>query len=130
MPDETPQPDPGGRLSVLVVEDEFLIAMDLEMMLEDNGHTVLGPVDSVEGALRLLENARPDVAVLDVNLRGRPVMPVADRLRGLRVPFVLASAYRSLDFDGSQALAGVENVGKPIYERRLLDALARAFKPA
>jgi two-component system, response regulator PdtaR len=46
------------------------------------------------------------------------------------VPFVLASAYRSLDFDGSEAVAGAENVGKPIYEQPLLEALGRAVRPA
>ncbi|MGN7871534.1 hypothetical protein [Paracoccus sp. 22332] len=56
---------PGDRISVLIVEDEMMIALDVQMMLEDNGYAVLGPVGSVEGALRLLDDTRPDVAVLD-----------------------------------------------------------------
>ncbi|ULB12456.1 response regulator (plasmid) [Cereibacter azotoformans] len=130
MPNETPQPRPSRGLSVLIVEDEFLIALDLQMMLEDAGHSVLGPAGTVAAALRLLEGTPPDVATLDLNLRGQLVVPVAVRLRDLQIPFVLASAYASRGFDGSEALAGAENVGKPIHPRRLLDALGRAVGSA
>ncbi|SFG64246.1 Response regulator receiver domain-containing protein [Palleronia marisminoris] len=126
MHDETNKPGAGGSLSVFVVEDEFLIAMDVEMMLEQNGHAVIATAPSVENALRLLEEARPDVALLDMNLRGELVFPVAERLRSLNIPFVLASAYGTVDFEGGEAVADAENIGKPINERRLLDALRRA----
>ncbi|MFC3170320.1 response regulator [Paracoccus fontiphilus] len=112
---------------MLVVEDEMMIALDVQMMLEDNGYTVLGPAGSVEGALRLLDELRPDVAVLDGNLRGRPVIPVARRLRSLEIPFVLSSAYDIFTFDGSDVLAGAENVQKPVSENRLIAALQRAL---
>lgn len=69
MPDKSVRCPPDGRALVLVVEDEMMIAFDLQMMLEDNGCRVLGPVASVDSALRLLEDTRPDVAVLDGNLR-------------------------------------------------------------
>lgn len=128
MHDDTVSPAPGRGFSVLVVEDEFLIAMDLETILEQNGHTIVGPACSVDAALRLLERERPDVAVLDVNLRGQPVLPVAERLRNLRIPFVLASAYTAADFDEREALANAENVGKPINKRRLVEALDRAVE--
>ena len=123
---ETLQPALKDGLAVLVVEDEFLIAMDVEAILEDHGYVVLGPVGSVEEALRLLEEGRPDVAVLDVNLRGQLVFPVAKRLQVLNIPFVIASAYRSMKFDGAGAVSGAENIDKPIQERRLLEALSRA----
>ena len=126
MQDETNKLGAGGSLSVLVVEDEFLIAMDVEMMLEQNGHAVIASAHSVEDALSLLEDARPDVALLDMNLRGELVFPVAERLRSLNIPFVLASAYGTVDFEGCEAVADAENIGKPINERRLLDALRRA----
>ena len=128
-----PGPTPGspppssGRL-VLVVEDEFLIALDLEQLLRRHGWRVLGPAATVDQALRLLRGAAPDVALLDVNLRGEPVTPVAEELRARGVPFVLASAY---DGPGlvAAALAGAPAVGKPTDERRLLAALARAVAP-
>jgi CheY-like chemotaxis protein len=80
-------------------------------------------------ALRLLEGGEvPDVALLDVNLRGEMVMPVAERLRVLGVPFVLASAYDGVQL-AALGLAGVPAVGKPARERVLLAALVRAVRP-
>ena len=119
---------PRGRL-VLVVEDEFLIAWDLELLLARHGWRVLGPAASVAQALRLLdEGEAPDVALLDVDLRGEPVAPVAAELRARGVPFVLASAYH-VPAQAAAALAGAPNIGKPTDERRLLAALARAVAP-
>ena len=121
-------PPPPGRL-VLVVEDEFLIALDLEQLLRRHGWRVLGPAATVDQALRLLRGGEtPDVALLDVNLRGEPVTPVAEELRARGVPFVLASAYDRLG-PAAAALAGALNVGKPTDERRLLAALAQAATP-
>src|SRR5215212_8822543 len=77
------QPRPDGRL-VLVVEDEFLIAMDLELLLRRHGWRVLGPAATVAEALRLLADERPDVALLDLNLRGELATPVAEELRAGR----------------------------------------------
>lgn len=113
--------------SVLVVEDEPMIAMDIQMMLEQHGLRVLGPVGTVERALGLLERALPDVAVLDLNLRGRLVIPVAERLRDLGVPFIIASADPSVA--GSEAVfAGAQGIGKPIQEQHLLAALHHAAR--
>ena len=105
---------------VLVVEDEALIAMELERLL--------GPAATVDGALRLLDGATPDVALLDVNLRGAMVTPVAEALRARGVGFVLASAYDAAQLT-AEVLAGASNVGKPVNARRLLAALARAVRP-
>jgi two-component system, response regulator PdtaR len=121
-------PPPDGRL-VLVVEDEFLIALDLELLLRRHGWRVLGPAATVAAALRLLRGAMPDVALLDVNLGGELVTPVAAALRARGVPFVLASAYDRLGLLRDAVLAAAPNVGKPTDERRLLAALARAVAP-
>ena len=67
------------------------------------------------------------MALLDVNLRGELVTPVAEALRARGVPFVLASAYDQVELVAS-ALAGVPNVGKPTDEARLLTALAQAVE--
>jgi CheY-like chemotaxis protein len=120
-------PPPDGRL-VLVVEDEFLIALDLELLLRRHGWRVLGPAATVAAALRLLAGTIPDVALLDVNLGGELVTPVAEELRARGVPFVLASAYDRLG-PTAAALAGALNVGKPTDERRLLATLAQAAAP-
>lgn len=79
-----------GR-SILIVEDEPLIAMMLEDFLESLGHTVAGTCDTVACALGKVEEGGFDLAILDVNLKGENVWPVASRLRERNVPFVIAT---------------------------------------
>jgi len=81
-----------GRL-VLIVEDEALVAMLLEDALIDAGCTIMGPAASVEQALGLLAQARPDAAVIDLNLGGETSTPVADALAEAGVPFLVATGY-------------------------------------
>jgi DNA-binding response OmpR family regulator len=107
----------------LCVEDEILIAMELELVLTEAGFGVIGPVPTVAAALALLAGRRPDAAVLDVNLRGERVTPVAEALRAMAVPFVLTSAYGGAELASDAALAGARNVGKPTKPALLLDAL-------
>lgn len=109
--------------TVLIVEDEFLIAMDLQSMLERRGWRVMGPVATVAGAVLLLERERPSVALLDVNLGNELVTPLAIQLTDLGIPFAVASAYDRPEIVGGAALAGAPNVGKPAQERRLLTVL-------
>jgi DNA-binding NarL/FixJ family response regulator len=73
---------------VLLVEDEALIAMEVARGLAQSGYRVLGPASTVACALALLQGERPDVAILDVNIRGERVTPVARELSALGVPFV------------------------------------------
>ena len=80
-----------ARRSILIVEDEPLIAMMLEDFLESLGHSVAATCDSVECALKKVENGGFDLAILDVNLKGENVWPVASRLRERKVPFVIAT---------------------------------------
>jgi two-component SAPR family response regulator len=104
---------------VLVVEDEFFIAMELEAVLEASGCVVLGPAPSVGTVLNLLEVERPDCAVLDVSVRGEWITPVAELLATMEVPFILASAYGDRDFE-SAVLQNALNVGKPTDPARLV----------
>ncbi|MEP7130919.1 MAG: response regulator [Sphingomicrobium sp.] len=80
----------GGR-TILIVEDEPLIAMMLEDFLDSLGHKVSGTCDTVQGALDEVEKGGFDLAILDVNLKGESVWPVATRLRERNVPFVIAT---------------------------------------
>ena len=81
-------------LSVLVVEDEALVALNLEDMLSDLGHSVAGAAMRIEQALAMIEaGCAADVAILDVNLAGKPVFPVAERLADLGIPLVFATGY-------------------------------------
>jgi DNA-binding response OmpR family regulator len=82
---------------ILVVEDEALIAMLIEDGLLDAGAKVVGPAATVGEAMQLIDQAASDggldAAVLDINLEGNAVSPVADKLAALGVPFVFATGY-------------------------------------
>src|SRR6185295_10525742 len=83
----------GGSACILVVEDEALIAMDLQALLEDAGYRVLGPVNSPKAALAALESEEPDLALLDVNLGGTDVFVVADALAKLNAPIIFLTGH-------------------------------------
>jgi len=86
----------GDRL--LIVEDETLLAMELSDKLSALGWHIIGPVSSVEEAFRLIaEDALPDVAMLDINLKGHLVYPLADLLQRGGVPFVFCTGYEQVD---------------------------------
>jgi DNA-binding response OmpR family regulator len=76
---------------VLVVEDEVLIAMDIQAQLEDAGWDVLGPAGTVLQAQALLSQSIPGFAVLDINLGKDTSFPVADLLAQSGVPFLFLS---------------------------------------
>lgn len=79
--------------SVLVVEDEPLIAMLLVDLLDELGCTVAAQARSVAEGLERVNDTLFDVAILDVNLRGEPVWPLADALQAKGICFVLATGY-------------------------------------
>ncbi|WP_114945839.1 response regulator [Microvirga calopogonii] len=78
---------------VLIVEDEYFIADDIAQVLEQAGAAVVGPAPNPETALVLLASARIDIAVLDIELHGKLVFPVADFLRARAIPFIFATGY-------------------------------------
>ncbi|WP_147023606.1 response regulator, partial [Microvirga aerophila] len=79
---------------VLIVEDEYFLADDLGRALTQLGAEVLGPVATREEAFDLLSTGeRIDLAVLDINLQGESVFPVADTLIEQGVPFLFATGY-------------------------------------
>jgi two-component SAPR family response regulator len=85
----------GERMNcrVLIVEDEAIIAMDLEMMLQDEGCDVVATVSSVKAALEQIGQHEIDCAFLDINLGHEQVFPVADALAKKGVPFALLSGH-------------------------------------
>lgn len=80
---------------ILIVEDEFLVADRTRRELEKNGAHIVGPVPSVELALDLLDEAAIDAAILDINLDGEKVYPLADILVEREIPFVFATGYET-----------------------------------
>jgi len=107
---------------ILVAEDEFLLAEDLREELEREGAEVLGPVPSVTGALALLRDGpAPGFAILDINLQGRFVWPVADALRVRQVPFIFATGYDAQAIP--QAYADIPRAEKPMEADRVVRIL-------
>jgi CheY-like chemotaxis protein len=114
----------GSRLTILVVEDEYMIAADLARSLEDLGMAVLGPAASVADALLLLNGEPgPDAAILDVNLGGERVFALADTLQKRGVPFVFATGYD--DWAIPSTYAHIRRFEKPVDIRALTEALQR-----
>jgi two-component system, response regulator PdtaR len=116
---------PQRGLAFLVVEDEILISLEIEDILTRNGCRVVGPASTVAAALALIEREAPDAAVLDVELRGERVTPVAAALKRRGIPYVLASACDGREIEAVSELVGVENLGKPMQPGRLIESLAR-----
>jgi DNA-binding response OmpR family regulator len=80
-------------LEVLIVEDETIVSFLVEDMLVELGCRAVRHAGSVAEALAALDVRRPDAAVLDVNLGGQKVYPVAERLRDTGVPFLFSTGY-------------------------------------
>ena len=79
---------------VFVLEDEALVLFNLEDILADLGCSVVGPALRLDQAHDLLDKAaQADLVILDVNIGGKPVFPLAERLRDLGVPLVFATGY-------------------------------------
>ena len=112
---------------MLVVEDEPLIAMLLEDMLGDLDITIAGVAESVPAALDMVEKADGlDAAILDMNLRGRSVEPVAEQLAARGIPFVFASGYGADALTSKHASAPV--LPKPFRREALEEALRQVFE--
>ncbi len=85
---------------ILIVEDEFLIAVSLEEAIRADGHEVVGPAASLAQALQFVENETFHVAILNLLLKGEPADPVCERLAEKGVPFAFASAIHADWYDG------------------------------
>lgn len=110
---------------VLVVEDEMMVSMLLEDMLADFGCTLVGPATRMEPALRLVENAEFDVAILDVNLNGDETYPIADALAARAIPFVFSSGYGAGRLH--EEYRSIPSLQKPFQQHQLERTLAAAL---
>ena len=112
---------------ILVVEDELMIRMLLEDMLGELGYTIAAEAARIDEALQAAKNADFDLAILDVNLNGEPISPVADALVARGMPFVFGTGY------GEQGLPetyrGRPTLKKPFQLDGLKQMLEKALKP-
>jgi len=118
---------PAGK-RILIVEDELMIRMLLEDMLAELGYTIAAEVGRLDEALRAVNNIELDVAILDVDVGGEPISPVADALAARGTPFVFATGY------GERGLPEAHRdrpiLKKPFQLDGLKQTLEKAIKPS
>lgn len=114
---------PGSRPSVLLVEDNAIIALDMASVLEALGCEVIGPAGNLAKAMSLAEGANLDAAVLDINLGEERCWKVAHKLADAGVPVVLASGYSRIEVDPRFERAPL--LPKPVLASDLKRALER-----
>lgn len=109
---------------ILVVEDEALIAVMVEDMLSEMGSAVVGPAATIEQAMALAHAEALDGAVLDVNVRGERIDPVAEALAARGVPMLFATGYGEVRLaSGAPAIV----IDKPYTQEKLARGLAAAM---
>lgn len=110
----------------LVLEDEFLVAMLIEDMLRDAGYEAIDMVANLDDALSAAQANAYEVAILDVNVVGRPSYPVADVLRARDIPFLFSTGYGPAGLHADYA--SVPALQKPFQQadfERVLNAVLR-----
>ena len=113
-------------VSVLLVEDEALIRMMIAEMIEQLGHSVAGEAGNIADALRLAQTATFEFAILDINLAGAKIDPVAEIISSRGVPFIFASGYGTAGVPKS--FGGRAVLQKPFLIERLGEAIEAALR--
>ena len=117
--------DAAGK-NVLVVEDEIMIRLLLEDMLGDLGYNIAAAVGRVDDAVKVARTGEFDVAILDVNLNGQTVSPVAEILEARGLPFVFATGYGERGLP--ERFSNRPTLQKPFQQENLGRILAQAFE--
>jgi CheY-like chemotaxis protein len=116
----------GGNLEgkrILVAEDEFLVALVVEETLQSLGCTVLGPFSELAEATAAATQEPIAAAVLDINLGGEMVYPLAEHLHRHGIPFVFTTGYAITDLP--ERFRGFERLSKPVDATTLTRAVHR-----
>jgi len=108
--------------NVLIVEDNFVVANALKYLIDGYGGSVSAMVPTLERAYEALAAAPVDIAVLDINLNGTSVVPLAEHLRAKGVPFVFLTGYGDAALL-PEHLRGQPRFDKPVEAERLVRAL-------
>ncbi|HVC57692.1 MAG TPA: response regulator [Stellaceae bacterium] len=115
------RPDNRQKASILIVEDEPMLAFALEEFLIDAGFAIAGVAGRLATALTMIESVVFDVAILDANLAGVDASPAASALRARGLPFIVVSGY--LPSQQGSAFSGALCLQKPYPPDRLIQAL-------
>jgi CheY-like chemotaxis protein len=114
------------QVSVLLVEDETLIRMMIAGMVEELGHTVVAEAGNINDALALARTANFEIAILDINVGGERIEPVAEIVAGRRLPFMFASGYGAAG--APQKFRDRPILQKPFLVERLGKAIEGLFQ--
>ena len=117
------------RPTVLVVEDEFIIALDLSETVEDLGYALEGPFADKKSAFSAIQDEMPDAAILDVYTSDGEVFPLADALVEAGVPIVFHSGHVTPE-EVIQRYPDAQACAKPCPPDKLIDALQEAVERA
>jgi DNA-binding LytR/AlgR family response regulator len=117
----------GAKPRILVVDDEFLVALDIAQSLRELGCEVIGPLAKIDETLALTRNVRLDGAVLDINLGGARSFVLAHALIARGVPVVFVTGYATENAEIPDRLRHILVLKKPLRERALATAVA-AFR--
>ena len=117
------------RPTVLVVEDEFIIALDLSETVRDLGFKVEGPFADKENAFIAIDQAMPDCAILDVKTADGDVFPLADALADAGVPLIFHSGHVAPD-DIAERYPQARACSKPCPPDRLITMISGALDDA
>jgi len=109
--------------TVLVIEDEFYLAMDVKEGIEQAGGTVCGPWPDAADGLAELRRGVPDCAVVDINLGQGPSFKIAEELKRRNVPFLFLTGYDAPSIP--PGFAEIERIEKPAGAERVVEAIAR-----
>lgn len=109
---------------ILIVEDEALISVMVTDMLTELGVHVVGPAATIMAALTLAETSEIDAAVLDVNVRGERIDPVAEILFRRQVPMLFATGYGEVKLESGRSALVID---KPYTQDKLLRGLTMAL---
>ncbi len=120
------RPETLRGLRILVVEDEALVLMEIEDMLHEFGCEVVGPASSVAAALAAIGENGIDGALLDMNLQGEHILPVAEELLARGVPFVFVTGYAN-NSGNAPALDDAPRLTKPFSLQKLKGAMTEQF---
>src|SRR5437773_1561254 len=109
-------------LRVLVVEDQALVALDIEALLTDEGAEVIGPATNMADALRLIGLNDVDAATVDFVLRDGRAYPLVDKLMAIKVPLVFVTACGADELP--PRYGSIPRIDKPFMSKNLVDQLA------
>jgi DNA-binding LytR/AlgR family response regulator len=116
-------------VNILIVEDDFSAALNLEMLLDNMGYTNISTVDNGEDAIDLIQDKRPDIILMDIYLKGKMTgIDVASKIQETNIPFIyLTSSSEGQDFDRAKYTLPLAYLPKPFNEFELRKAIELAI---